>query len=118
MGIAAVSVCCLIKRLPSGDYSIALTKDYSIVRRTAGNVALFNATGMRIVGPQIDGYRVYSEAIVGLICQYPDSPSANGYFILDLKTGRVTEGLKQDDWVSLLGRYGIQSRPVLKDARD
>lgn len=100
----------------TGDYETDLSHGYKIVRSMSESVALCDSSNLEIVAPHIDGYAVNAEFIIGHVkkSKYPCDDSVPGYFIVDLETGNVKQGLSKEDWLSKLKKYGIKSAPTLK----
>ena len=118
--ILAFALCCLHGCFPTSDYFLRLGNGYSLARTQNRNVGLCNAHGEQVVGPQIDKYQVYPQAIVGHVLKYPDPyfQSIPGYFVVDVKTGKVYQGLSYQEWLKRLRRYGIRSAPAMQRTRE
>lgn len=78
----------------------------------------------RMIGPNIDGYRAFNNIITGYITKHVDEPtgdndlntsieSKTGYFIVEVDTKKVYEGLGKQEWIQKLKTYGIDEVPVL-----
>lgn len=78
------------------------------------------------VGPNVDSYRVYSDIITGHVSPvivkkgdpvyddyYDERRTKQGYFIIDLHTNRLSNGLSKKEWRSRLRKYGINDEPKL-----
>ncbi len=81
------------------------------------------------VGPNVNGYCVYSNTIVGIVTMRRNkdisaydaihnftiqiSEMRPGYFIIDLHTKRIFGGLSKRDWLAKLKTYGITTEPAL-----
>ncbi len=81
--------------------------------------------GRFAVGPNVVGYRVFSNAIIGKVSPHPKYrdeqnkfPLTNrelrpGYFIVDVNTKTVIGGLTKDDWLRKLYTFRIIQEPEL-----
>jgi hypothetical protein len=80
--------------------------------------------GIPQVGPDVDGYRVYRDIIVGHTIKgktrnaYGDQlpamePRPAGYFIIDTRIDRVYDGLSRHEWLKRLGVFGVACEPTL-----
>jgi len=72
----------------------------------------------RTIGPEVDGYRVYPELVVGHVSVPPigidDYPQQTpGYFIIDTKADKLYAGLSKDIWLEHLRKFGIDHEPKL-----
>jgi hypothetical protein len=113
--ILAISGCTSSGIFPTGDFEIHLPKGYLLIRTEPDSVAMCYANTEVLVESNIDGYRVYNDAVVGHVVKFrkPMVHSVPGYFIVDLKTGKVQQGLSQKKWLAALRKYGIKSAPTL-----
>ncbi len=103
-------------------YEVIITcapEDLSRVERFAKHPGAFN------VGPSVDGYRVYDRVIVGHVSspkrtdsygdpiRLPSVISPTGYFVIDVRTDRIHDGLSKKRWIEVLKRFGIAREPEL-----
>lgn len=109
-------------RLPGG-YGI-YQGDYGVALRSYNDPIKYYPAKFE-VGPNIGGYRVYYNVIVGQIDNPPYdekgiatfggpfSEIRMGYFIIDLRTKMIYGGLSRSDWMKKLKPYGITEEPNL-----
>ena len=83
------------------------------------------AFGRFAVGPNVVGYRVFSNVTTGKVSPHPKYqdeqnkfPFTNrelrpGYFIIEVNTKTVIGGLTKDDWLRKLYTFGIIQEPEL-----
>lgn len=82
--------------------------------------------GAPCVGPNVDGYRVYSRVITGHVSKphgeiaerkYLDQRTRKleqpGYFIIDTRANRIYRGLSKQEWRVQLRKYGVDDDPKL-----
>ncbi len=80
------------------------------------------------IGPNIGGYHVYSNVVVGIITSYEREDDyirvgfsdigcerRKGYFIMDIIHKKVYGGLSKRDWLEKLKTYGITTEPALHE---
>jgi hypothetical protein len=102
-----------------------------IIRLTEASVERIKKIGERgyrelpTVGPDVDGYRVYKNTIVGHVVkevypfewgdQYgpPREQRPAGYFIIDVRNDIVYAGLTKQQWLDKLREFGVTSEPKL-----
>ena len=66
------------------------------------------------VGPDVDGFRVYGNVIVGHVRdRSSENSSAFGYFVIDVKHDRMYKDMDKQRWISVLHRFGLNSEPRL-----
>ncbi|MHB1462766.1 MAG: hypothetical protein ACYC1M_15865 [Armatimonadota bacterium] len=77
------------------------------------------------IGPNVGGYRVYPKVIVGQVTIHPNDHEGYatlswdhnerrpGYFIVDLHTRKVYDGLSKQAWLAKLKSYSITDEPKL-----
>ena len=120
VGSAAVTLTLLLAvgmiPLPFGEaeFRITLPHDYYLWGPD-DSVSLWNAFSEEIIDSHIDGYYVYNEAIVGHVTKREGRfrDSVPGYFVVDLKTAKVEQGLSRAEWRQRLRECGVQSAPAL-----
>lgn len=77
-----------------------------------------------LVGPDVDGYRVYRRVIVGHVAKTWDGEKhpawllqedarIPGYFIIDLRRDTLHKSLSKQEWLEKLRGYGIKREPEL-----
>ena len=118
--ILALGSSCLHGCFPTSDYYLRLGNGYSLARWSYKTVALCNAEMVAVVMPHIDRYQVYPAAIIGHVVKHHDPyyRSVPGYFVVDMKTGKVYQGLSYEEWLKLLRTYGIRSAPAMQRTRE
>jgi len=100
------------------DYSISLPGGYSLIRVYAGAILMADKNHSKIISPNIDGYKVFGHIVIGHVSSdnLPPEEAADsqpGYFILDIQSGTVLQGLDEQRWLDLLQKYGITKKPGL-----
>lgn len=74
------------------------------------------------VGPNVDGYYVYPELIIGhvsksrekvYVMQNLGDSYKLGYFIIDLRNDRRYNGLSRKVWIERLRKFGVNHEPRL-----
>ena len=109
----------LLAMLPAacGDYSIRLPHGYGLTQIHGGTVLIEGPDHRLVVGPNVDGYSVLGDSVVGHVslAQYqPDrEDSRPGYFILNTKTHELKQALEKEAWVDTLRASGIREEPRL-----
>lgn len=100
-----------------GDYKISLPGGYSLWEFSSERIGLVSPDPEPriIAGPHVDGYRVYTNVIVGHVVSRLefDEMTVGGYFILELKSGDIHQGLDRKEWLSEMRHYGIHQLPKL-----
>jgi len=118
-----------------GDYEIRLPTGYSLVRVYAGATMLTDPTKGVIIDPNIDGYKIVDNILVGHVsCDNlhltpEDAASCKpGYFIVDMANGyhpplpdtgvympggNLKQALDEQKWIEYLRIYGITEKPKL-----
>ncbi|MHB1462319.1 MAG: hypothetical protein ACYC1M_13625 [Armatimonadota bacterium] len=98
--------------------------DYGAIIYNKGYNMMCEGT-MRHIGPNVGGYHVYTNVIVGQITPHPRDDEYStminqtgnerrpGYFIIDLHDKRVYGGMRKQDWLVQLKTYGITEEPKL-----
>jgi hypothetical protein len=95
------------------DYAIKLPHHYELVRTSGSTIFLANENGI-IVEPDVDGYAVRDDLVVGHVIKNADEPgSTPGYFIADMKTHKTVKGLDKRHWLRRLYSRGIMAEPRL-----
>lgn len=100
------------------DYSIPLPSGYKLSRVYAGAVMLCGTEHDVLLCPNVDLYDVRAHIVIGHVSteglsEHAARESIPGYFVLDTKKGVLNKGLSKDEWLQLLRKYGVASRPVL-----
>lgn len=116
---AGIVIRCLYDDRGGGDAATRMSRQEERDRRDFGEFQ-----GVPQAGPDVDGYRVYRDAIVGHVSRarvrnsYGDplpkrEPRPEGYFIIDVRIDRVHDGLSKQEWLSKLRAFGLRREPVL-----
>ncbi len=103
-----------------GDYSISLPDGYSLDRVNAAEVVMLGPKPNRslLINSNIDGYKVLNRIVIGHV-SLPQLPAEDtkdsipGFFILDIQSGEVQQGLPEPVWLDSLRKYGITKKPSL-----
>ncbi|MHB1001718.1 MAG: hypothetical protein ACYC27_20965 [Armatimonadota bacterium] len=66
------------------------------------------------IGPGVDGYQVISDLVVGHVsCSIYGGRCEPGYFVLNMRTDKVRQGLSRVEWLKALKDNGITDEPKL-----
>lgn len=103
----------LIYLVFGSDYAVSLPGGYSLVRCYSGAVGLAGPGNVEVVPPNVEKYLVHDDVITGLVTRHSGLVSTDwerskpGYFIVDIRTGKVQLGLSERSWRVALRSYGI-----------
>lgn len=97
------------------DYTIPLPGNYELVRVYAGTVVLCDPENHVILDPNVDGYAICGDLILGHVSKHPapEYRSLVGYFVVNTKSGEKATGLSKSDYLAELRRHGIRGAPAL-----
>ncbi|MHB1001719.1 MAG: hypothetical protein ACYC27_20970 [Armatimonadota bacterium] len=84
-------------RLPQGYYLGNIDTDPILLTGPS-------SSGKAHLGPAVDGYLVLPRIIIGHISSGKD---ASGYFIVDMVTGKIDDGLSKQAWIDKLREYEV-----------
>ncbi len=89
------------------DFSLPIENGYFVVRANAATCCIWKR-GKEPVPPNIVGIAIHGPIAIGRTVKSPTVDSIEGYFILEMKTGRSYCGLKWREWKDLLkDKYDI-----------
>lgn len=101
-----------------GDYRVGLPGGYSLVSVYSGAALISNPEHVVVVDANIDAYTVVGNLIVGHVSMAELSPekesSIPGYFIVNVETHHVTQGLGKDAWLGYLRQSGFNEPKLRK----
>lgn len=118
VAVTCVGLFFLFTRLPrvfGMDYAIQLPHNYQLVSIHTGCVVLGNPKPNEVsIGPSIDGYSIRENLLVGHTSVVKHEPESEaGYFIVDMRSGKITSGMSRSVWRKELQRHGIDREPRL-----
>jgi len=95
------------------DYKITINDKYEMIRIYGGAVLLVDRND-RTIGPNVDGYLIFDEYIIGHVSheQLPKEDkeySTPGYFIVNLADNSVLQGLDETEYTAELIKRKIQT---------
>jgi hypothetical protein len=104
-----------------GDYTIALSDGYQLMRTSGGGEFILlspqNAGGEVLVGPSVTAYRDLQGLVVGRV-ENPVGGGGHGYrlgyFIVDKTGATVSWGLSRREWEDRLREHGVAESVNLK----
>ncbi len=101
------------------DWDLHIGHGYYLDRTSSERVWMVGPHHVSIL-PNIDGYKIYERIIVGHVSGHHRIGSGQdafentpGYFIVEIRTGKVHQGLSDKAWLGLLRDYGVTRRPAL-----
>ena len=104
-----------------GDYTIDLTGSYRLVRISGGGefVLVRDEGGAKVivVGPSVILYSDHGEVILGEVSPTADSRDKPGFFLVDVATNQVIDGLSEETLeVEIEGR-GLERMEMVRPTR-
>ncbi len=98
------------------DYQITLPHDYSLSCVKGKMVFMTNADDIIIISPNIDGYDVYGNIVIGHVSDADvrienAGYSIPGYFLVNTERDEIRQGLGEGSW-----RGGLLSQDINRDA--
>lgn len=89
-----------------GDKTIRLPQGYYIGNIDSNPILLLRPGSSRQrMGPSLDGYLVFPRIITGHMTDTGHIEGKAGYFIVDMVTGKIYEGLSEEAWRTKLREY-------------
>jgi hypothetical protein len=103
------------------DYRVELPNGYRLVRLSGKEIIVTQpGPDNLLISPTVDGYIVKGTLVVGHVRQSSGviarsvQRSRPGYFLVDTEKGEAFQGLSEADWLRMLKKYGITSKPQLR----
>jgi hypothetical protein len=106
-----ISVCVF---LAACSQETSLPHGYKYIYASASSAGITNWRGELVVDPHVVRYKVLGPYIVGERVDDNLNPSMSdkyGFFLLDMRSGELIEGLKDTEFAEALRKRGLDPRP-------